>query len=475
MKSFLLVVAISLCIFSVFADEATVTLSSANFQETISNNQFVLAMFYAPWCGHCKTLKPLYEEAAAKTQGKYVLAKIDCTVESELCQQHGVRGYPTVAFFKNGNKREYDGPRTTEGIISWLDKKSGPLAVELTSAQSIQEFQQNRPAVVGYFAQKDSQAYTNFLSSAENPSTSEFRFAYVSDSTLFGDNQEGTIDFFPAGSTSEITVPVDQTESAGSIANYLFDQSFPLVAEVDASNFKNYVSRGKKLMLAWIKLKEESSPQQVALFSQIAASYPQFSFGYISFENFGANMERMGGSGKVIPAITLLSFTDNRPVVFEREGAWDEENIREWIDGVISGKYKYQLKSEPVPENNNGPVTVLVGNNFNEIVNDATKDVLVEFYAPWCGHCKNLVPEYEKLGQAFQGVNDVVIAKIDLTANDVESHHEVKGFPTILLYTREGKTTPAEYKGPRDAKSIAAWIKDNTKSETAQSVKHDEL
>jgi len=288
-----LVVAIFLCIFSVYADEeATLNLSSANFQETITNNQFVLAMFYAPWCGHCKTLKPLFEEAALKTKGKYVLAKIDCTVESELCQEHGVRGYPTVAFFKDGNKREYDGPRTTEGIISWLDKKSGPLAVELTTSESIQQFQQNRGSVVGYFSQKDSAAFKNFLSSAENPNSADFRFGYVTDSTLFGDNQEGTIDFFPEGTTAEVTVPVDQTESAASIANYLFDQSFPLVGEVDANNFKKYVSRGKKLMLAWIKLKEESSPQQVALFTQVAASYPQYSFGYISFENFGRAIER---------------------------------------------------------------------------------------------------------------------------------------------------------------------------------------
>ena len=42
---------------------------------------------------------------------------------------------------------------------------------------------------------------------------------------------------------------------------------------------------------------------------------------------------------------------------------------------------------------------MVVGKNFNEVVNDDTKDVLVEFYAPWCGHCKNLAPKYEELGE----------------------------------------------------------------------------
>jgi protein disulfide-isomerase A1 len=215
------------------------------------------------------------------------------------------------------------------------------------------------------------------------------RFGFVSDASLFGENAEGSIVYF--GANGQRAVPQENMADSESIATYLFDSSFPLVGEVDASNFKNYVSRGKKLMLAWIKTKESTLTEQVEVFTKVAESFPDFSFGYISHENFGPNMERMGGSGKVIPAITCLSFKDNRPIAFEREGQWNEESLREWIEGVISGKYKYQLKSEEVPENNNGPVTILVGKNFDEIVLDQTKDVLVEYYAPWCGHCKNLV------------------------------------------------------------------------------------
>jgi len=57
------------------------------------------------------------------------------------------------------------------------------------------------------------------------------------------------------------------------------------------------------------------------------------------------------------------------------------------------------LKSEEVPETNDEPVKVLVGKNFEAIALDETKDVLVEFYAPWCGHCKTLAPKYDELAK----------------------------------------------------------------------------
>lgn len=70
---------------------------------------------------------------------------------------------------------------------------------------------------------------------------------------------------------------------------------------------------------------------------------------------------------------------------------------------------------------------VVVGENFDEIVNDPTKDVLIEFYAPWCGHCKTLEPKFNELGEKFAGSKDIVIAKMDATANGVPPSYDVTG------------------------------------------------
>jgi len=131
------------------------------------------------------------------------------------------------------------------------------------------------------------------------------------------------------------------------------------------------------------------------------------------------------------------------------------------FEGFLSGTLKATLKSQPEPENNNGPVKVVVGTTFDSIVLDNSKDVLVKFYAPWCGHCKTLAPKYDTLGEEFANDDNIVIAKVDSTENDTPA--KIEGFPTLIFYPA-GNKTPVNYEGDRSVEAMAAFIRENRKS-----------
>jgi protein disulfide-isomerase-like protein len=73
------------------------SLTAVDFEQNVNPENLILVEFYAPWCGHCKALAPEYDKAslALKEQG-IILAKVDCVDQADLCQQHGVNGYPYV-------------------------------------------------------------------------------------------------------------------------------------------------------------------------------------------------------------------------------------------------------------------------------------------------------------------------------------------------------------------------------------------
>jgi protein disulfide-isomerase A1 len=98
--------------------------------------------------------------------------------------------------------------------------------------------------------------------------------------------------------------------------------------------------------------------------------------------------------------------------------------------------------------------TVATDSNFDELLS-SNPYVMVEFYAPWCGHCKRLQPEYEK---AAQIVGDrAVLAKLDATTEkNSASKYDIQGYPTVLWF--EYGKMKEEYEGGRSAEDISSWV-----------------
>ncbi len=105
---------------------------------------------------------------------------------------------------------------------------------------------------------------------------------------------------------------------------------------------------------------------------------------------------------------------------------------------------------------------VLVGSTFDRYALDSSKDVLVEFYSPHCSHCKALTPILEKLGDKLKPVESALIAKIDMTSNEVfHPAVNITYYPTLLLFPANNKQQPIAFDGARTVGAFVGFLKEH--------------
>lgn len=141
-------------------------------------------------------------------------------------------------------------------------------------------------------------------------------------------------------------------------------------------------------------------------------------------------------------------------------GGRDLDSIAKFVTEK-SGK-KSSIKPPPPPA-----AEQLSSRNFDELVLNNDKDVLVEFYAPWCGHCKNLNPIYQQVAKDFSGDDDCVVAQMDAdqeTNKAIAQKYGVSSYPTIMFFPKEDKSTPVPYNGGRSEDDFIKFL--NEKCQT---------
>ena len=100
-----------------------------------------------------------------------------------------------------------------------------------------------------------------------------------------------------------------------------------------------------------------------------------------------------------VPALRIIRMEEDMTKFKPEKAGLEEATIRSFVEDFLADKLKQHLLSQDLPEDwDKTGVKVLVSSNFDEVALDKSKDVLVEFYAPWCGHCKQLVPIYDEVG-----------------------------------------------------------------------------
>jgi len=464
MKFLPLLALVALVAAEIAVEEDVLVLTTANFDEAVKDNEFVLVEFYAPWCGHCKSLAPEYAKAAGqlKEEGSAIkLAKVDATVETELGTKFQVQGYPTLKFFRKGSPSEYGGGRTAAEIVTWLNKKTGPPAKAIASEEELKTFVDSAEVVlVGFFADAESDAAKAFLEAAA--AVDDTPCGIVSDAALAatkdvkGDSvvlfkkfDEGRNDLSVEGLTVE------------KVKAHISANSLPLGVEfTQESAQKIFGGDAKSHLLLFISKASAEFENILKDYKNAAAAFKgKVLFIFVDIDNDENDriLEFFGLKKEECPTVRLINLGEDMTKYKPETVNLLPEGLSTFVQAYLDGGLKPFLMSEEIPEDwDKNPVKVLVGKNFAEVALDKTKAVLVEFYAPWCGHCKSLAPIWDELGEKYKDHESIVIAKMDATGNELETV-KVHSFPTIK-YFPIGEGEGIDFNGARTLEGFSKFL-----------------
>ena len=251
-------------------DDGVLVLDDSNFDDAVAENENILVEFYAPWCGHCKRLEPEWAKAAKTLVDQPVkLAKCDATVATKLAERFGVRGFPTIKFFRNGNPSEYGGGRTASEIVSWVQKKVGPVTTTISTLEDLAKFDESNDVfILGVFSSMDSRSAKLYLDIA----AADDSLPYASTTSLEIKNKlalkssDAVViikDFDDKRADLEINDGVGKTH----ISSFIVGNSVPLVQEFSMENSKKIFASPVKVRLHGAVLSSLNTSVDVSFFA----------------------------------------------------------------------------------------------------------------------------------------------------------------------------------------------------------------
>ena len=429
-------------------DDTVLVLTDRTVQQALDENPLILVKFYAPWCSNSKDLAPEYANASKLLRIKnsgIKLAKMDATENVRTATRYGITSYPTMKFFRSSLPINYKGEESADAIVSWVEKMSKSPLTQLKSLQDVKDFVSSHEiAIIGMFKDQRSWAVNNFIAAAEDLDGLGFEFGVTSDREVFEsyDLSNDELVLFKHFDEGRNDFKGKRGWSVEQIKKFLISHSLPSFIEFNPKIAPRIFESetGVLYLITSSNLAEYAFHKELA--ERVVLDYKgRILTVLVDMKADGSKyiLDILGVKEKEVPAIRFAKGK-------REKYAPNNENISEAQIGVFIGEVQRRkikplthTRSEDIPDNwNAGLIKILVGKNFHEVVN-GNKKVFVYFYTPSCDACLDFAPIWEQLSEELMDRHDLLIAKMDISVNDIDSV-EVRKVPTMILFNRSDKS-----------------------------------
>ncbi|XP_041893171.1 protein disulfide-isomerase-like protein of the testis isoform X2 [Corvus kubaryi] len=407
-------------------------LKSSNFDRALKETKYLLVKFYVTLSQSSQNLSEEFAEAARqlkKEAPRIQFGKMDVTHQHDLRKEFNIQAFPTVKFFVNGSREDptdCKGVRKASTFITWVKRRTGPSTVLINSTDQAEAIiKADDLAVIGFFRELHNDSVEVFCETARD------------------------VPEMPFGMTASEDVCANYGIQRNSLV--VFKKGKPVHNEVLEDGRQNKLSLTRLIKTFTLDLVTEYNIEILFVLVDTNEARNGRIFEYFRVRDID------------VPAVRILNLTSDAKYKMPADEV-TVESLKAFCQSYLSGKAKQHLSSEEIPEDwDKMPVKVLVGKNFNSIIFNKTMTVFVMFYAPWSHECRKLLLIWEKLGEQYQSCKDVMIAKIDVTANDILAVALAR-YPFFTLFPAGSDYQEVAYTGEYTLEAFSEFLEEKGKT-----------
>ncbi|KAM8777376.1 protein disulfide-isomerase-like protein of the testis [Rhynchonycteris naso] len=448
-------------------------LTPAGLAQALHQNRFLMVLFYN---ASSKPSRSLAEELgkAVEIVGKgkngVGFGKVDVAVETELREEFDVRKAPELKLFFEGSRLE---PISCKGVVEaaalvvWLRRQISQHAVLFTDTQQVVEFVKARPLVlIGFFQDLEEEVAQLFYDTIKD--YPELTFGVISIGNAIGRFHVilDSVLVFKKGKVVKRQELINDNTNKYNLNQVITQHLTGFVIEYNTENkdliyqlyilnhmllFASKSSKAFGLIMQHYKLALREFQNKI-LFIFVDADKPRNGHIFKYFRVTEVN----------IPSVQILNLSCDARYKMPFENI-TLQNLKTFGHSFLSRSAKKHQSSEEIPKYwDQGPVKQLVGKNFNVVVFDKERDVFVMFYAPWSSECRALFPVLEDLGIKYQNHSSILIARMDITANDIQLT-PLDRHPFFRLFPADSQQV-VPYEGEHTVRGFSDFLESQVKT-----------